>query len=268
MITGPFRRMIVFFSSLGLGFIYLPIFGVLFGSVFWPSPEDGTLHVSWEGFHQVGNNSEILTSLGHSLEVAFLTSLTTLLIAILFSYAIQNYSEFRLEKIRRLFYLPLLLPEIVIGISLLLWYVLIKFSLGQTSLIVSHVTFTLPYAIILLTIGIEGIDKNLFEAARDLGAHSWQIFIYLVFPLLKSTYLGVFLLSFVISFDDFLISYFTAGAGFETLPMKLYSLMRFGLSAELKAISALILLSSFALSALLVRFLHLPKAETEAAKDR
>jgi spermidine/putrescine transport system permease protein len=149
----------------------------------------------------------------------------------------------------------MLLPELVIGISLLIWFVIINFSLGKISLIISHVTFTLPYAVILLTLAIEGIDKSLFEAAKDLGANNNQIFIKLTLPMLKPSLFGVFLLSFVISFDDFLISYFTAGAGNDTLPIKLYALMRFGLSNELKAISTIILISSIALTALLIKIL-------------
>jgi spermidine/putrescine transport system permease protein len=239
-----------------LAIIYIPIFGILLGSFINLAPEDNSYIFSFDGYLKAIANTELLVALENSLFIALISSLITTLIGAALSFALQSRSQKILLKVRKIFYLPMLLPEIVIGISLLIWFVVIHFSLGQLSLIISHVTFTLPYAVILVTIGLEGIDKTLVEAARDLGANQKQIFIRLTLPMLKPTLLGVFVLSFVISFDDFLISYFTAGAGNDTLPMKLYALMRFGLSGELKAISSIILFSSIIVTALLLKFLR------------
>lgn len=252
---GFLKTFFKFISSLGLAIIYIPIAGVLIGSFINLAPEDGRYIISLEGYHRAFANSELLLALYNSLFIALLSSLMTTLFCIILSYSLQAQSKKVLLKLRQLFYLPMLLPEIVIGISLLIWFVIIHFSLGRMSLIAAHITFTLPYGVILITIGLEGIDSSLLEAAKDLGANHRQIFTKLSLPLLKPSLLGVFLLSFVISFDDFLISYFTAGAGNDTLPIKLYALMRFGLSSELKAISSVILLSSVAITALLLKFL-------------
>jgi spermidine/putrescine transport system permease protein len=252
---GVLKSLFKFISSLGFAIIYIPIAGVLIGSFINISPEDNSYVFSIDGYVGALTNSELLLSLYNSILIAFICSLMTTLIGITLSYTLQAQNQKLLLKVRKLFYLPMLLPEIVIGISLLIWFVIIHFSLGKFSLIVSHVTFTLPYAVILITIGLEGIDKSLIEAAKDLGANHNQIFFKLTLPLLKPSVLGIFLLSFVISFDDFLISYFTAGAGNDTLPIKLYALMRFGLSNELKAISSIILLSSVVVTALLIKVL-------------
>jgi spermidine/putrescine transport system permease protein len=252
---GFLKSLFKFISGLGLAIIYIPIAGVFVGSFISLSPTDDNYIFSIEGYTKAFANSELLQSLCNSLFIALSCSVVTSLLGLTLAYALQAQNQKLIAKLRQLFYLPMLLPEIVIGISLLIWFVIINFSLGKFSLIVSHVTFTLPYAVILISLGLEGIDKSLIEAAKDLGANHNQIFIKLSVPLLKPSLLGVFLLSFVISFDDFLISYFTAGAGNDTLPIKLYALMRFGLSSELKAISSIILISSIFISILLIKVL-------------
>lgn len=229
-------------TVVGLFIIYLPIIGIIVSSFLIPNEvNNDILEFSFIGFIKAFQNEELVLSIMNSVFIAFCTSSITTLLALIMSYALQDQNIQLLHKWRSLFYLPLMLPEIVIGISLLLWFVFIHLTLGKSSLLLSHVSFTLPYAVVILTLGIEGMDPRLLEAAKDLGANSNKIFTLVTLPLLKPSLLGIFLLSFVISFDDFLISYFTAGAGNDTLPMKLYSLMRYGLSSELKAISTLIL---------------------------
>lgn len=254
MNLGRTKYIFIILSSLSLIVIYLPIFGIVFSSFFKTSIIDNNIYeLSLDGFYTAFQNDSLLQSLLNSTFTALLTSTTTTILALLMSFSLQDVAKKFLIRWRQLFYLPLMLPEIVIGISLLIWFVFIHLSLGKISLLLSHISFTLPYAVVILTLGIEGLDANLLEAAKDLGANSKKIFTHITLPLLKPSLLGIFLLSFVISFDDFLISYFTAGAGNDTLPMKLYSMMRFGLSTELKAISTLILFISLVITFLLFK---------------
>jgi spermidine/putrescine transport system permease protein len=243
-------------SGIALTIIYLPIFSLVTGSFFLPDDSDNAKSVfSLEGFSSALNHHELRSALFTSVQLAFMTAFTTLLLAFILAYGLQGKSKQFVLLCRQLFTLPLMLPEIVIGLSLLIWFVFIHISLGPISLWISHVSFTLPYAVVLLTLGIENIDSNLLEAGRDLGASQNLIFRRITLPLLKPSLAAVFLLSFVISFDDFLISYFTTGPGNDTLPVKLYSMMRFGMSPELKAISTLILAISLVVTVLLFRVL-------------
>jgi spermidine/putrescine transport system permease protein len=267
MNLGLLKSVFKFIGIFGFAIIYVPIIAVLIGSVINFLPESEIYQFTIEGYVKIFANSELLNALWNSIQVALITSFISTLMGVGLSYSLQNSNKKYLLQLRKIFYLPMLLPEIVIGISLLIWFVMIHLSLGKFSLIVSHVTFALPYTVILVTLGLEGIDESLIEAAKDLGANQVQTFYKLTLPMLKPSLLGIFLLSFVISFDDLLISYFTAGAGNDTLPMKLYSLMRFGLSNELKAISSIILGASVLISGVLIKLLfrtHNTKSEFDS----
>lgn len=242
-------------SFLGFAIIYIPIVAVIIGSLITFSPDQEVYQFTFDGYLKTFANTELLQALSNSVQVALMTSIASTITGIGLSYSLQGEHKKTLLRLRKIFYLPMLLPEIVIGISLLIWFVMIHFSLGKLTLIVSHITFALPYTVILVTLGLEGIDESLVEAAKDLGANQVQTFFKLTLPLLKPSMLGVFLLSFVISFDDFLISYFTAGAGNDTLPVKLYALMRYGLSNELKAVSSIVLVATILITAFLIKLL-------------
>jgi spermidine/putrescine transport system permease protein len=256
MTLGYLDRVFRFFSGIGLIVIYLPIFSLITAAFSVPDPEDFNLKIwSLEGFQSALAHHELQAALLTSLQLALTTAIVTTVLAFILAYGLQGKSERYIQMCRQIFALPLMLPEIIIGLSLLIWFVLVNITLGPISLLISHVSFTLPYAIVLLTLGIENIEPSLFEAGKDLGASKSVVFQKITLPLLKPSLLAVFLLSFVISFDDFLISYFTNGPGNETLPVKLYSLMRFGMSPELKAISSLILAISFVVTLMLFKLL-------------
>ena len=256
MTLGYLDRVVRSLSALGLGLIYLPILSLVSAAFFIPDSEDYSRKVfSFEGFTSALHHHELQSALMTSIQLALMTAIVTTLLAFFLAYGLQGRSERYVDFCRQIFSLPLMLPEIIIGLSLLIWFVLVKVSLGPVSLLIAHVSFTLPYAVLLLTLGLQQIEPSLFEAGKDLGASKRVIFQKITLPLLKPSLIAVFLLCFVISFDDFLISYFTNGPGNETLPVKLYSLMRFGMSPELKAISTLILGISFVITLLLFKLL-------------
>ncbi len=262
MTLGYLDRVFRFFSGMAIAFIYLPILSLVSAAFFIPNTENlSKTSFSLEGFQSALHHQELQSALLMSLELAFVTALTTLLLAFVLAFGLQGRSQRYVQLCRQIFALPLMLPEIIIGLSLLIWFVFVHITLGPISLWIAHVSFTLPYAVVLLTLGLENIEASLFEAGKDLGASKNVIFQKITLPLLKPSLIAIFLLSFVISFDDFLISYFTNGPGNDTLPVKLYSLMRFGMSPELKAISTLILAISFVVTILL--FTLLPKKNVQ-----
>ncbi len=133
--------------------------------------------------------------------------------------------------------LPLVLPEIVMGLSLLVWFSFLKITLGIFSVILAHTTFSVSYVTLLVYSRIKSLDPLLEEAAADLGATPYKIFKKVTFPLLLPSIISGALLSFTLSFDDFLITFFTTGVGSDTLPIRIYSMMRFGVTPEMNAIS-------------------------------
>ncbi len=204
-----------------------------------------------ENFKKAFLHAELMHSLVLSFNISFTTSLLSILFSILICYGLQEQSLQKIKNFRNIFMIPLMFPEIIMGISLLIWFLIIKIDLGYLSLIISHTMLTLPYAVVILTLGLEGFDEKIYEAAKDLGATHNQIFRMITLPMMIPSFAGIFVLSFVLSFDDFLISYFVNGVGNDTLPIKLYSLMRFGITPELKALSVLILLFSLGVSFIL-----------------
>lgn len=146
--------------------------------------------------------------------------------------------------------LPLVLPEIVMGLSMLVWFVFLELTLGLWSVTLAHTTFCVPYVVLMISSRLKGIDPLLEEAAADLGATPWITFWRILLPLLAPAIVAAALLSFTLSFDDFLITFFTGGIGSDTLPVRIYSMMRFGVKPEMNAISAAVLF--FTLAAVMV----------------
>jgi spermidine/putrescine transport system permease protein len=140
-----------------------------------------------------------------------------------------------------LFYVPLVMPEIVMGLSLLIWFVRLGIPLGQFCIILGHITFSLSYVLITVRARLEDFDPSVEEAARDLGATPWQTFWRVTLPLISPAILSGALIAFTLSFDDFLVTFFTAGVGSDTLPVRIYSMIKFGMSPEIHALSSLVL---------------------------
>jgi spermidine/putrescine transport system permease protein len=137
----------------------------------------------------------------------------------------------------------------MMGVSLLLLFVLVGMPLSLTTVTIGHAAFNLPVVLVVVRARLRRLDPRLEEAARDLGASSWQAFRRVSLPLLRPAILGAMLMAFTISLDDFIVTYFVAGPGATTLPLKVYSMIKSGVSPEINALSALIVLVSMGLVA-------------------
>jgi ABC-type spermidine/putrescine transport system permease subunit II len=143
--------------------------------------------------------------------------------------------------LQTLIMLPILLPEVITGLSLLLFFLLIRFPMGFFSIVIAHASFSASFVYLILVEQFRKLDPRLEEAALDLGAKPNQVFWTVTLPnIMPGVYSG-WLLAFTLSFDDFLISYFTGGSGVTTLPLKIYSLMRMGVDPELPGLSLVML---------------------------
>jgi spermidine/putrescine transport system permease protein len=149
-------------------------------------------------------------------------------------------------------YLPVVVPDIVMGVSILAFYVAISFPLGRTSIILAHIAFQLSFVALVVRSRLQEFPVSVLEAARDLGASRWQTLRYVLLPLLRPGIAAGAIVAFALSIDDFVITYFTAGAGASTLPVRIYSMVKRGVTPDVNALSTLMLLVTMTLVAIAV----------------
>jgi spermidine/putrescine transport system permease protein len=171
-------------------------------------------------------------------------SLMATLLGTLAGLAIHRY---KLRILPILAITPVAMPEILLGVSLLLFFNLVfrpwlGLELGMWSVIVAHVTFCIGFVAIVVRVSLLGMDESVFEAARDLGATPWQTFRLVTFPLILPAVMAGALMAFALSLDDFVITFFTAGVGVSTLPLEIYSMIKIAVTPEVNAISTLLML--------------------------
>jgi spermidine/putrescine transport system permease protein len=139
------------------------------------------------------------------------------------------------------------MPEIVVGVSLLVFFVAASLQLGITTIIIAHVAFTISFVTIVVRARLSGMDQSIEEAAQDLGATPVQTFLRITLPLILPGVMAGALLAFTLSFDDFVITFFVAGVGSSTLPLKIYSMIRFGVSPTINALSTVVMITTMVL---------------------
>lgn len=152
--------------------------------------------------------------------------------------------------------MPMIISDIVLAIALLSFFTLMKFTLGLHSIIMAHVVFNIAFVCAVVRARLKSFDWSLTEVSRDLGAGAITTFCHITFPLIWPAVVAAGLLAFTLSIDEFIIAYFTAGAGqgSTTLPMQIYAMIRFGVTPEINAMATIILLVSFVLVLLAQRF--------------
>ena len=145
--------------------------------------------------------------------------------------------------VNKLLYIPIIIPEIVLGIALLSVYTLMNLNLGMFTLILSHIAFSIPFVITSVRSTLSDTTKKIEEAAEDLGASKFKVFKEITLPLIKPGVISGATLAFTLSMDDVVISYFTAGPGSNTLPLKIYSMIKTGITPDVNALTSLMLLT-------------------------
>lgn len=223
-------------------FLYAPLFVLIILS--FNASEFGT---RWAGFTtkwyiKLFNNSTLIDSAINSFVVASSSATLATIIGTLAAVTIFRYSFFGKNFLMTITYIVMMSPEIVMGISLLILFVSVGIPVGFTTLLIAHTTMSLPFVMIVLFTRLSGFDKSIIEAGKDLGADELQIFWYIILPSIAPAVVAGWLLSFTISMDDSIVSFFTTGPGFEVLPLKIYSMVRLGIKPEVNALSAIIFL--------------------------
>ncbi len=201
--------------------------------------------LQWYG--RVFSNARILEAAANSLIVAVLSTLGAVVIGTLMAMAMERYRFRGKGAWDGLLYLPVIVPEIVMGISLLIFFAAVNISRGLLTLVISHIAFCMPFVYLTMRARLADFDRSVEEAAQDLGANEWVTFRRVTLPLLMPGIISSALLAFTLSLDDFVISFFVTGVGSQTLPVYIWGQIRRGITPEINAISALMLVLSIVL---------------------
>lgn len=194
----------------------------------------------WYG--ELLKNTDLLEAFFNTLIIAFTSTVISTIIGTISAIGLQRY-DFKLKHlVNSLIYIPIVIPEIVLGISLLSVYTMANLRLGMLSLIISHIAFSIPFVITSVRSSLNLLPKEYEEAAYDLGANKYQVFSKVILPLIKPGVISGATLALTLSLDDVVISYFTAGPGSNTLPLKIYSMIKTGITPDVNALSTILLL--------------------------
>lgn len=225
-----------FYLTLIYLFFYLPIFILIVYSF-----NNTQYSLLWHGFtldwyRELFNDSDLWIATWHSFFLGLMAATVSAFVGLLAAVSLYRYRFFGRNFLNSLVFILILSPEIVTGASLLILYTMLQLPLGFTSLLLSHISFCIPFVIVTIYSRLVSFDKNIFEAAKDLGANDWLIFRSIILPLLAPALFAGWLLSFTLSLDDVIISYFVAGPEFEILPLRIYSMVRSGIKPEINAL--------------------------------
>lgn len=217
-------------------FFYFPIILLIIYSF-----NNSSYSLLWHGFtldwyKQLGDDADLAVVALHSLEIGVLAASCATFIGTIAATCLYRYRFFGKNVLHGLLFVLIVTPDIVLGISLLILFALLKMRLGFWTLLLSHITFCVPFVAVTVYSRLTGVDKNIFEAARDLGANDFMSFRRILVPMLWPAILAGWLLSFTLSLDDVIISFFVTGPDFQILPLYIYSLVRIGLKPELNAL--------------------------------
>lgn len=186
-------------------------------------------------------DDQLVEALWTSLQIAVTTAVIASLLGLLAAYGLSRYKIPGKGAAQGLFYLPMLIPAVVTGVSLLIWFNRIGIELGWFSILIAHVIFALPFTLTIILTSFAGFDTRLEEAAQDLGATPWRTFRLVTLPLVMPGVLGGALMAFTLSFDEFVLTFFVAGGGVQTLPLVIYNRIRYLLSPEINAIATIVI---------------------------
>lgn len=252
-------------AALGFAFLYLPIFILVIYSF-----NNSRFNAVWRGFtldwyrnlFQGATNSTVTDvmiwdAVKNSLLVATISTLLATIFGTMIALALERFRFPGRTLLEAILFLPIIIPEITIGISLLVFFSLgfklienflgIRLVFGLPTVIIGHVAFSISFVVVTLRARLAQLDPALEEAALDLGANEWRTFVRITLPLIWPGIFSAGLLAFTLSLDDFVITFFTAGVGSTTLPLFVYGMIKFSVTPAINAISTLMLLASLML---------------------
>jgi len=221
-----------------IGFLFLPLFVLVFYSF------NAGRQTTWQGFSFVWyqklvmESPELWHAFSNSIIIAFGSALMSTAIGSLAAVGTARYSFKRKNFVSTKSFIPMILPEFLVGVSLLIFFAGVGLRLGLLTVWIAHTTFNLPFVYLLVSARLDEADPSIVEAARDLGANEMQILFRIILPMALPGILSAFLTAITLSLEDFVITFFVTGPGGTTLPLYIYSMIRFGVSPVINALSA------------------------------
>jgi spermidine/putrescine transport system permease protein len=219
-------------------FLYAPLAIVVVYSF-----NDSNMNAQWVGFTldwylKLFRNDEMLNAAWNSMLIALVAAAVSTVLGTLAGYALYRY---KLRLLPVMVLAPIAIPEILMGVSLLLFFVMINLTLGIVSIMLAHIAFCIGFVAIVVRTRLAGLDESLTEAARDLGATPGQAFRLVTLPLIMPGIVAGALMAFTLSIDDFVITFFTAGPDARTLPLVIYTMVKITVTPEVNAVSTLLM---------------------------
>lgn len=238
-----------------IGFLFLPLFVLIVYSF------NGSKGMGWTGFSLVWyeklffNSQDLWRAFGNSAIIAIASAATATVIGTLGAIGV-NWYDFKIKKyIQGITFLPMILPEIIIGVSLLIFFAGVGLKLGLFTIYIAHTTFNLPFVYLMVMARLDEFDYSIIEAAHDLGANERQTLGKVIIPMSMPGIVSGFLTAVTLSLEDFVITFFVSGPGSTTLPLYVYSAIRFGVSPVINALSVIMILGTVVLAFSLRNFL-------------
>ena len=222
-------------------FLYLPIIVLIIYSF-----NKAKTNILFEGFSlkwykELFSNHDLIEAFINTMIIAVTSTVVSTIIGTIAAVGLKKYNFPFKGLINKLIYIPIVIPEIVLGIALLSMYTLVNLNLGMITLILSHIAFSIPFVITSVRSTLSNDTKNIEEAASDLGASKFHVFKDITLPLITPGVISGATLAFTLSLDDVVISYFTAGPGSNTLPLQIYSMIKTGITPDVNALTTLML---------------------------
>jgi spermidine/putrescine transport system permease protein len=242
-----FRVVFGTWTALVMVFLYLPMVVLVVYSF-----NTSRLNIVWESFtwawyEQVWANAPLMRAVRNSLIVASITTVVSVALGTLGAWLLHRY-RFRGDQIiNTLVSVPIAMPEIIMGVSLLILFATLAIPLGFTTVIIAHVTFCFPFVLLAVRARLAGLDPALEEAALDLGATPLRAFWLVIVPSLRPAIVAGALMAFTLSMDEVIVTYFTASPASATLPLRIFGMAKVGLNPMLNALSAIFILATVAI---------------------
>lgn len=222
------------------------------------------LTATWDGFtlqwyRELLADDTLLASFRNSMTVAVVSTLIAAVLGVAAAIGLESLPRRQQGVIEGAMLIPLVVPEVMLGVALMLFFVTITWPLSLVTVTIGHAAFNVPVVMVIVRARLRKLDPHLLEAAHDLGATAWQAFRRVTMPLLAPAIIGGVLLAFTISLDDFIVTFFTGGPGSTTLPLKVYSMIKSGVSPEINALSTVLVVISMTLVAAAAALQRQPK---------
>ena len=228
--------------TLGFAFLYLPIVLLVIYSF-----NDSRLVTVWGGFStrwygEALSNDAFLSAAWNTLRIALVSASVATVLGLLAAVVLVRAGRFLGRTLfSGMVYAPLVMPEVITGLSLLLLFVTLDIPRGLLTIILAHITFSMCYASVVISARLVTFERALEEAALDLGCNQFSAFLRVTLPNIVPSLVAAWLLAFTLSLDDLVIASFTSGPGSTTLPMRIYSQVRFGVTPEINALSSMLI---------------------------